>query len=99
MPRSSTEKASRNLDVLGTSGNRGGNGDTPMCRYRLAGPNRTDFPRGMVANRKDKIQLWCAGLGELFRALTAEAGGWQTSSLQLFDSVRIDAAARVAPAL
>jgi hypothetical protein len=62
----------------------------------LAGPDRTDFPRGVIANRKYEIQSWTAGLGEFIPALAAQSGGGKTSRLQPPDSGRLDTAARVA---
>jgi hypothetical protein len=67
-----------------------------MCRQRLARPNRANFLGGIVANRKDRIQLWRAGLSKFIPTLAAQPGGGKTSRLQQPGSVRIDAAARVA---
>src|SRR5262249_53489019 len=40
-------------------------GNTPMRCHRLAGPERTGFPRSVVTNSENEVERRRAGLGEL----------------------------------
>src|SRR5258708_5403803 len=59
-----------------------------MGGHRLTGPDRTGFPRGRIANSKDKIHARRSRLAELFPALAAQFIGGKTRGLQLLQRFR-----------
>src|SRR5437899_4594825 len=48
-------------------------GNAPMRRHRLAGPNRNDFARSVVAAVEGKMERRRAGLGEIIPRLRTKA--------------------------
>lgn len=58
------------FDLLWRSHYGGRIGNAPVCGHRLAGPNGTNFLRSVIADREDKIEVWCAWFGKLIPVLT-----------------------------
>ena len=52
------------FDLVGRAFRRSRIRHSPVGGHRLTGPEWADFLRRVVTDRKDKIQLRCAGLGE-----------------------------------
>jgi hypothetical protein len=61
--------AKRFLDLLFGSTHRCWVGYAPMGGHRLTGPDRADLFGRIVANRKNKIELWSPGLANSSHAL------------------------------
>ena len=54
---------------------RGGIFQTPVGRHWLAGPDRADFRRRVVADGEDEVHFGGTGLRELRPILAAQTGG------------------------
>src|SRR5262249_33285888 len=67
-------------------------GNAPMRCHRLAGPDRTGFSRGVVANGENEVERRRAGLGELIPPLRTKARRVVPEALQEFDGARVHAA-------
>ena len=67
------------LHVCGASTNHRRVGNAPVGCHRLSGPDRADFLRGVVTNRKDEIELRRIGLCEFVPGLAAETLGGYVS--------------------
>ena len=50
----------------------GGIGKAPVRGDGLAGPERTHFPGGLVADGDDEVEFGCAGSGELIPTFAAQ---------------------------
>ena len=73
--RCSAKKAARKARCLRFAFDRRRVLDSPMRGHRLAGPDRADLARGIVANGEDEIELGRAVLREFLPALRAVAVG------------------------
>ena len=60
-----------------------------MRRHRVAGPDRADFARRLIADREHEIHLRRVRLGELIPALRAQALRRQLHGLQQFERERM----------
>src|SRR5450830_27641 len=68
----------------------------PVRRDRLARPDWTNFAGSVVADGNDEIHLWCIWRRKFVPAFAAQLFQWIAGALDLFDSQRIDGAARMA---
>ena len=75
--------AKRTLDAFGWAFYRGGIGNAPVRGHGLAGPDGTDFARGVVANGENKIEFGRAGLRKFIPILAAQTGDRQASEFEL----------------
>src|SRR5262249_49625656 len=71
-------------------------GNTSMRCHRLAGPDRTGFPRSVVTNSENEVERRRAGLGELIPPLRTKARRVISEALQEFDGARVHSALRLA---
>src|SRR5579859_7653029 len=68
-----------------------------MRGHGLAGPDGTDFFRGVVANGENKIEFRCVGSGEFVPAFAAETAGRNVGCFELRYGFRADGAGWIAP--
>ena len=73
-----------------------GIGEAPVRGDRLAGPEGTHFAGGLVADGDDKVELRCAGGGELVPAFAAQVFDWVAEGAHLLDGEGVDAAGGMA---
>jgi len=59
-----------------------------MRRHRLAGPNRTNFFRGAVAQCENKVQLGPTRLSELIPTFAAQPVSGQVSAFEFAQRFR-----------
>src|SRR5271165_2207533 len=69
------------FDFVRSSFDRGGIGNAPVRRHRLARPDRAYFLRGVVADGEDEVHLRRAGSSELVPTLAVQSMGGQVSPL------------------
>src|SRR6516164_6665523 len=64
--------------------------NSPMRRYRLARPHRTDFPRRVIAQGEDKIHRRGPRFRKFIPTLAAQSFGGQSDRLELLQCVRVN---------
>lgn len=70
--------------------------DSPMGGHRMAGPDRADFVRCVVADGEDEIHVRRVGFCELIPGFATSVTGWNPDAFELFDGARIHLAGRMA---